>query len=134
MSNTRRNLINLLSSLKATSNIPVTVSALAKAAGISRSTIYKYYPDILDMLQSQNTPFTTAKRTEASVKIDLMKRRLAKSKELIAYLSNICSNQMVEIAEQEELIDQLQKTSAAKISYLESKIAKLEIVPLKRVK
>ncbi|WP_116799872.1 TetR/AcrR family transcriptional regulator [Pseudomonas syringae] len=134
MSNTRRNLINLLSSLKATSNIPVTVSALAKAAGISRSTIYKYYPDILDMLQSQNTPFTTAKQTEASVKMDLMKRRLAKSKELIAYLSNICSNQMVEIAELEEFIDQLQKTSAAKISYLESKIAKLEIVPLKRVK
>ncbi|WP_426143810.1 TetR/AcrR family transcriptional regulator [Pseudomonas sp. DWP3-1-2] len=134
MNDTRQQLKDLVLRLKNANGKSVTVSALAEAAGVSRSTIYKYYPDVLTLLRGQHQTSTEVDSARDMNKIDLIRRQLSKNKELVAYLSNICSNQLIEIYELEETLDQVQKASNARLAYLESKIAKLESKKLRIVK
>lgn len=133
MANMRLHLKSLIVKLREKNAGAITVSALANAADISRSTIYKYYPDVLVLLRDQQKVATSDSSKDLR-KLDMTKQQLCKSKELVSYLSNICSNQLIEISELEEAIEQLQKSSIARISYLESKIAKLEKITLRSVK
>lgn len=134
MSDMRLYLKELVVKMREANGDAITVSALANTAGISRSTIYKYYPDVLALLRSQQESIVTVSSANDLRKIDLIKHQLSKSKDLVLYLSNICSNQLIEISELEEAIDQIQKSNSARVSYLESKIAKLEKNTLRRVK
>lgn len=111
----------------------LTVSALAKAAGISRSTIYKYYSDVIEIIGANKTKIPAVAKNEDVKKVDLMRRQLIKNKEITCYLTNICSNQLVEISELKGALEELERNTSAKIAYLESKIAKLEKSPLRTV-
>lgn len=133
MSNIRITLLAIIENHRE-SNSSLTVSALAKAAGISRSSIYKYYPGVLELIATSKKKTSSAAKNESLKKIDFMRRQLSKNKELMSYLTNICTNQLIEISELKSALEDLERNAAAKISYLESKVAKLEKLPLRTVK
>ena len=132
MNNNRVTLLSIIEK-HGKSNIRITVSALAKAAGISRSSIYKYYPDVLDAIDRAKANMSSSVRNESIHKIDLMRSQLVKSKELVSYLTNICTNQLIEISELKISLRDLESNTTAKISYLHSKLSKLEKNPLRVV-
>lgn len=111
----------------------LTVSALAKAAGISRSTIYKYYSDVIEIIGVNKTKASAVAQNGNLKKVDMMRRQLIKSKEITCYLTNVCTNQLIEISELKSAFEELERKASAKIAYLESKIAKLEKSPFRAV-
>ena len=111
----------------------VTVAGLARAAGISRSSLYKYYPDILALIMKKPSGRKQFAYGDYDIKQDMLRGQLLKNKELVSCLSNICSNQLVEIAELSEHILHLERTSQAKIAYLQAELASMQKSPLRIV-
>jgi AcrR family transcriptional regulator len=134
MSDRRSLLICHLANLKEKGGAQVTVTDLAKAAGISRSSLYKYYPDVLSLLSTSTDNIQRSAFDGAGKKQDMLRNQLKKHKDLVACLSNICSNQLVEIAELNERIAYLERTSEAKIAFLTAQIASSERKSLRTVK
>lgn len=130
----RQYIIDHLNTLRRDSPRQVSIANLARVSGISRSSLYKYYPDILQMLREQpsTTEYLSVKRGEQ--KQDMLRNQLSKHKEMINCLSNICSNQLLEIADLTERITHLERTSQAKIAYLQSQLVNAIRKPLETVK
>jgi DNA-binding transcriptional regulator YhcF (GntR family) len=129
---TRELLYQIIEKLNKEGEQVISVTRLAKEAALTRSTIYKYYPDVLSAL-GRGTSDQAAIESAIFAKNEILNRQLKKNLKLVAYLTNICTNQLVEISELRELYDQLERGNAAKINYLESKILKLTKVPLRPV-
>lgn len=134
MRDTRTRLLACIESSKSANAQKLTVSALAKSVGISRSSIYKYYPDVIALLSGGKPDAMLSRTFKDSSKVDLMREQLSRSRELVLYLTNICSNQLIEISKLKEELDLLSSSSTAKILYLESKLSKLEKHSLRAVK
>lgn len=133
MSERRRTLVQQLVELEKNGTDCVTVAALARAAGISRSSLYKYYPDILALIVKKPNGRRDFASGDYDIKQDMLRGQLVKNKELVSCLSNICSNQLVEIAELSEHILHLERTSQAKIAYLQAELASMQKSPLRIV-
>lgn len=129
---TRDLLYKIIEKLNKEGEHVISVTRLAKEAALTRSTIYKYYPDVLSAL-GRGINNQAAIESAIFTKNDILNRQLKKNLKLVAYLTNICSNQLVEISEMREHYDRLERASAAKINYLESKILKLTKSPLRSV-
>ncbi len=134
MSSMREVLLRKIRELMIPKKIPATVSALADAAGVSRSTIYKYYPDFVNMVKSVANSAASVELPGHIVKLEIMRKKIIKQKEIIAYLTNICSNQLIELSEISEFYIQQNNSKDLRINYLESQLAKFESRSLKSVK
>ena len=134
MSTMREVLLQRINELMIPKKIPATISALADSAGVSRSTIYKYYPEFASMVKSIAGSADKVEPPTHSLKLDLMRKQIAKQTEIISHLTNICSNQLIEISEITEFYTQQADSKDLKINFLESKLAKLEERTLKIVK
>lgn len=132
MNNTRAALLAVIEKHRK-AEASITVSALAKSVEISRSSIYKYYPDIPDLIANNKGKSQSSAQTENIKKIDLMRSQLIKNKELLSYLTNICTNQLIEISILKDALEDLESNTNAKISYLESKVSKLEKPQLRAI-
>jgi ACT domain-containing protein len=130
----REVLLEKIRELMIPKKIPATISALADAAGVSRSTIYKYYPDFVCMVKSVASSAASIEPPAHVIKLEVMRKKIIKQAEIIAYLTNICSNQLIELSETAEFYIQQDNSKNLKINYLESKLAKIESRSLKSVK
>ncbi|MGV6398106.1 hypothetical protein ACTUVN_004783 [Pseudomonas caspiana] len=132
MSNSRNNILIVLENSIAKGGGKLSVASLAKEARISRSTIYKYYPDIVLKVKRHNGDQFKFDKDADELKKSILSRQLKESKQIIAALAKACSEQLIKLIEcNSRHIDELESRDL-KILYLEKKIQSLLIV--KRIK
>ncbi len=113
---------------------PVTVVQLATAVGLSRSSLYKYYPDVIAKLRLKSAPGQNNRCSQEALKISLLKSRVVDQKSLIDTLATICSNQLIEFIEFKAASSDEADALKLKIAFLERELAKLKKPSLKVVK
>lgn len=134
MVDTRTRLLAIVRGKMADKEIAPSISALCVEAGISRSTIYKYYPEVVVAVKRITSEFTADGAANSSIKMNLLRRRVSLQKSTIEHLTNICSNQLVEIFELKQSYEILSMESSARVNYLESQLALAKRSNLKSVK
>lgn len=134
MIDTRTRLLGIISNQMANGNIAANISALSKFAGICRSSIYKYYPDVVKAVKTVALHSTSEQSAVNSTKLDLMRNKYVSQKKTLEYLTNICSNQLIEIIELKQDYDHLKEESSLRINYLESQLALAARSTLKIIK
>lgn len=123
MIDTRTRLLGIISNQMANGDVAANISALSQFAGVGRSSIYKYYPDVVKAVKIAALDGTPEKSSVNSTKLDLLRRKYIAQKETVEYLTNICSNQLIEIIELKQDYDNLKEESSIRINYLESQLA-----------
>lgn len=125
MSETRDRLIALIDSTRIDGGRDqkvMSVSELANRAGVSRATIYRYYPDVVSYLKSLYGKGEKVTHKNQQIKNSLLKTQLNKQKDLVKVLARACSELIVEIAElKANYSDQLEEREL-KIKYLEDSL------------
>lgn len=134
MIDTRARLLAIISNQMASGNIAANISALSQFAGICRSSIYKYYPDVVKAVKTVALDSAPDKSAVNSTKLDLLRKKYISQKKTVEYLTNICSNQLIEIIELKQEYDHLKEESSLRINYLESQLALAARSTLKVIK
>lgn len=101
------------------------VTHIAKAVGVSRSTLYKYYPDVVAIIRQSRSPSLQKNDTQSTLKLSLLKEKVKDQKSLIDTLSNICSAQLVEILELRASYQDQLELKSLRIKALEAEISKI---------
>ncbi|WP_395601644.1 TetR/AcrR family transcriptional regulator [Pseudomonas sp. A1230] len=133
MSNTRAKIINTLSNLFK-SNTQVSVTLLASESGVSRSSLYKYYPDIIAKLKADHDRKEIPTIELQGLKLSILRQKLEEQRDLVTALTRICSEQMIEISELNARLHDEKESKDLKIAFLESQLAKGNKPKLKTVK
>lgn len=134
MNDTRAKLMEIICNQMANGCIAANVSSLSLYAGVCRSTIYKYYPDVVQAVKAFALG-ATPKHVETNIaKLELMRKKNRSQKSVIDYLTNICSNQLIEVVELRQELEQLQEVTSLRINYLESQLALARGPTLTRIK
>ncbi|MDI2589818.1 TetR/AcrR family transcriptional regulator [Pseudomonas sp. 681] len=134
MTTTRDLLLKSLAELTAKGPSHISITALSKIAKISRSSIYKYYPDIVIKVRGGASEFSLSNIEKISLKLYILKKQLKEQRVLVGMLTNVCSEQLVEIIElNAKYLDALESKNL-QITFLESALAKSKKVVLKTVK
>ncbi|WMI99769.1 helix-turn-helix domain-containing protein [Pseudomonas chlororaphis subsp. aurantiaca] len=101
------------------------VTHIARAVGVSRSTLYKYYPDVVAIIRQSRSPSLLKRDTQSTLKLSLLKAKVKDQKTLIDTLSNICSAQLVEILELRASYQDQLELKSLRIKALEAEISKV---------
>ncbi|CAM3273712.1 hypothetical protein SAMN04490207_3875 [Pseudomonas gessardii] len=133
MSNTRAKIINTLSNLFK-SNTQVSVTLLASESGVSRSSLYKYYPDIIAKLKADHDRKEIPPIELQGLKLSILRQKLEEQRDLVTALTRICSEQMIEISELNARLHDEKESKDLKIAFLQSQLAKGNKPKLKTVK
>lgn len=88
MSNTRAKIINTLSNLFK-SNTQVSVTLLASESGVSRSSLYKYYPDIIAKLKADHDRKEIPPIELQGLKLSILRQKLEEQRDLVTALTRI---------------------------------------------
>lgn len=107
----------------------VTVSALANSAGLSRTALYKTYPDVIEYMRAKCKSETPDKSAIDSIKIRVLKDRCRRAHEINKSLARACSDLIVEIAELKRSHEALNQEKDLRISYLEDKLGERSFKP-----
>jgi AcrR family transcriptional regulator len=129
----REFLLVTLENISDRGRIPVSVTALAKAAKISRSTIYKYYPDIIAKMKG-GREYSYGLIEDNGLKVAILKKQLKELQCLVGVLTKVCSVQMIEIIEQKAKYNEELESKHIQLAHLESALAKTRKPVLKTVK
>ncbi|ONH39096.1 hypothetical protein BLL38_21280 [Pseudomonas gessardii] len=133
VSNTRAKIINTLSNLFK-SNTQVSVTLLASESGVSRSSLYKYYPDIIAKLKADHDRKEIPPIELQGLKLSILRQKLEEQRDLVTALTRICSEQMIEISELNARLHDEKESKDLKIAFLQSQLAKGNKPKLKTVK
>lgn len=101
----------------------VTVSRLAIEAGVSRSTLYKYYPEVVVRIRQPQNLLDLKPSTELALKVSILRKKLQDQKSLIDTLAIVCSAQLSEIAEMHASYQDQLRLKSLKISALETELS-----------
>lgn len=101
---------------------PLSVTELAELAKLSRSTIYRYYPDVLDKLKETRAPCAQYRRDSTSLKLRLLRDRLAGQKQLSGALAKACVELLAELAELREDIREQVEAHRLRVASLERRL------------
>ncbi|WP_323614710.1 hypothetical protein [Pseudomonas putida] len=131
--NVRESLICALEKMIHDNSQEVTLSSLSSVVGISRSTIYKYYPDIvMRVRQIKNSPGHSV-QSNVMLKAQKLSHKVRELESIVLTLTNVCSSQLSEISEMklsyQDTIDGLKM----KIEFLESELNKRKRPSLRAV-
>lgn len=84
-----------------------TVTAVAARASLSRSSMYRFYPDVVARIQALSAPSRTLRRDMLHTKIQMLTRLLKAEKDLTKALARACAELAAEkIAMVEQLEDE----------------------------
>lgn len=133
MSNMRDRVWECLAKLKASQDT-LTVTDLAKVAGISRSTLYKYYPEVVATIRHPQNLDNLKPTREAAIKIRILKNKLKDQKTLIDTLANICSAQLIELLELHASYQDQLELKYLRITALEKQISTKTIHNVKLIR
>ena len=137
MSETRSRLIALIDSaridLERNPKV-MSISDLARAAGISRATIYRYYPDVVSYLKSVSGKVEDVRVKGQQVKNSLLKAQLSKQKDLVKALARACSELIAEVAELKATYSDQLEAKELKIKYLENSLREMGVAKPRLVK
>lgn len=134
MNTTRDFLLKTLSELSTQGSGNVSITELSKKARISRSSLYKYYPDIVIKARGEVNKTSLSNLEKISLKLVILKKQLVEQKALVAMLTKVCSDQLVEIIEIQAKYTDALESKNLQITYLESALIKSKKVVLKTVK
>ena len=134
MNTTRDFLLKTLSELSTQGSGNVSITELSKKARISRSSIYKYYPDIVIKARGEVNKTSLSNLEKISLKLVILKKQLVEQKALVAMLTKVCSDQLVEIIEIQAKYTDALESKNLQITYLESALIKSKKFVLKTVK
>lgn len=135
MSSTRDRLTNIIDHhLKsASAGTYLSVAELSMKAKLSRTTIYRLYPDVVERLRLLREPQAQARKDKEALKYQMLKNRYLAQKVLIQQLSKACVELLAELSDTRE--DQRSEREAfqLRVSTLESKLrAAAKVTPLTR--
>lgn len=135
MSNTRDRLSNIIDNhLKsASAGINLSVAELSKKAKLSRTTIYRHYPEVVERLRLLREPGARARKDREALKYQMLRSRYDGQKLLIQQLSKACVELLAELSDARE--DQCSEREAyqLRIATLENKLrAAAKVTPLPR--
>lgn len=134
MNDTRSRILKALSTIMEENKNTPNITMLANMAGVSRSTLYKYYPDLVAKLRSEKSRSEVPPIERQALKINILQRKFEQQKNLVASLTRICTEQLVEIFELNAAHRDDLEMRDLKIAFLESQIAKNKRPILKTVK
>lgn len=101
MSSIRDSLLVAIEKSKSCSEKIDSVSALAKYVGVSRSTIYKYYPDVVVKLRQTMHDCAQGDVESEGLRRHLIRKQLDECKKIIGALAKICSDQLIAMRQAE---------------------------------
>jgi len=130
----KEHLIEIIESKIKSGKVKATIAALAKEAGVNRTTLYKYYGDVIILVKAIACGAPKLTPSIDSRKIELMRKKQKVQTQTIELLTTICSNQLVEIAELNDRLSALNAESNFRIANLERTIASLSKGGLQIVK
>lgn len=134
MTNTQKRLLEIVMTKMSNNDIDQNITALSRDAGISRSAIYKYYPEVVAAVKRIACGGKPAPITDGLTKLSLLQKKTQLQKITIEHLANICSNQLVEIHELKQSCEMLKAETSARIHYLEGQLAIVRPGSLKIIK
>jgi hypothetical protein len=112
----------------------VSVTSLARAVSLTRSSIYKYYPDIVVLVRIYNSGIDVEPKRQEELKVHLLKKQLADRKHLVSVLTKACSELLVELEDARCDYEDGIKSKNLMISFLEKQLAEAKVVRLRPVK
>mgnify|MGYP000021658253 CR=1 FL=1 len=128
----REAILNSFESLKAEGGM--TVTGLARSVNLSRSSFYKYYPDIVALIKLHNSGADVQPKKQQELKVHLLKSKLAHQKELVSALTKACSELLVELEDvRRDFADDV-RSKELMIKFLDEQLAESKIKKLKPVK
>jgi hypothetical protein len=132
MSNVRDLLVKALEQGSQSGCINMTVSQLARSVGVSRSTIYKYYPEVVLRVKKLSGEAVEDSLFNFHLKNKLATNKLQDNRKLISALVKICSDQLVEMEQLKSRHRDEIESRDLKITYLQGKVDKyLSVKPIK---
>ncbi|PZX01979.1 hypothetical protein DFS28_101329 [Pseudomonas sp. 478] len=134
MNDTRVKIQTSLEVLLKSDTSQLSVTALAIMSGVSRSSLYKYYPDIVTKLKAVQSRGGIPTIELQGLKVSILKKKLEDQKKLVAALARVCSEQLIEISELIAKSRDDNELRDLKIAFLESQLAKTTKPILKTVK
>lgn len=112
----------------------VSITSLASAVNLTRSSLYKYYPDIVDLVRVYNSGVNVEPKRQQELKVHLLKSQLSDRKYLVSVLAKACSELLVELEDLRRDYEDVIKSKNLMISFLEKQLAEAKIVRLRPVK
>lgn len=128
MSSIRDSLLVAIENSRSSSERIGSISALAKLVGVSRSTIYKYYPDVV--VKFKEAMGDNAQRVVecASLKKYLAQKQVDEYKKIVGALAKICSDQLIAMRQAELRHKDELESKELRIMDLERKLKKYTAV------
>ena len=109
-----------------------TVMSVANRAGVDRSTLYRYYPDIVARLRPNREKKTAREIDQLRIKCRLLSDRLKKEKQINSALAQACTELGVELLELRNSMQDERLAMRTRIEHLEGKLTGMEKVTLIR--
>lgn len=112
----------------------LNITSLARAVNLTRSSIYKYYPDIVELVRIYNSGIDAEPKRQQELKVHLLKRQLSDRKYLVSVLAKACSELLVELEDARRDYEDEIKSKNLMILFLEKQLAESKVVRLRPVK
>ena len=112
----------------------VSITALARAVNLTRSSIYKYHPDIVLLVRSYNSIIDVEPKRQQELKIYLLKKQLSERKNLVSALAKACSELLAELEDARRDYEDRIKSKNLMVSFLEQQLAEAKVVRLRPIK
>ena len=112
----------------------VSITSLASAVNLTRSSLYKYYPDIVDLVRVYNSGVNVEPKRQQELKVHLLKSQLSDRKYLVSVLAKACSELLVELEDARRDYEDEIKSKNLMILFLEKQLAESKVVRLRPVK
>jgi len=122
--NVRESLVCALEKLIHDDCQELTLSSLSSIVGISRSTIYKYYPDIVLRVRNVRHGAGSPAQPNAILKAQKLSHKVKELESMVLTLTNLCSSQLSEISEMKLNHQDAIESLKMKIEFLESELNK----------
>ncbi|MDD1981808.1 helix-turn-helix domain-containing protein [Pseudomonas asiatica] len=131
--NVRELLVCALEKMMHDNDKNITILSLSAAVGISRSTIYKYYPDVVDRVRSIKHRSNFRGQESIALKASKLSQKVRNLESLVTTLTNVCSSQLSEISEIRLSYEDIIEGQKMKIAFLERELKKTKRPSLRAV-
>jgi len=118
----RRLFESLLVEARATQSQFPTVSSVAKAAGISRSSMYRFHAGVVTQIQSLTGDQNARRRDQLRVKAQLLAQQLKAEKELTKALAKVCAELAAEKVALSEQLEEERLRFTLRLEGLQKKL------------
>jgi phage I-like protein len=99
-----------------------TVASVAARANISRSSMYRFHPEVVARIQALSAPMRAAQRDTLRAKARLLGRQLQAERELAKALARACAELAAEKTALTEFLEEERLRSTLRIESLQKKL------------